>query len=65
MIGAVGGMALFYITGKALKQTGNYLPVFILASVAYITALVIVHLIVPRLETAQIEEPASPQVAAM
>ncbi len=65
MIGAVGGMALFYITGKALKQTGNYLPVFILASLAYITALVIVHLIVPRLETARIEEPVSPQVAAM
>ena len=57
MIGAGGGMALFYITGKVLKQTGNYLPVFVLASLAYITALVIVHLLVPRLESAKIEEP--------
>ena len=36
MIGAGGGIALFYITGKVLKQTGNYLPVFILASLAYV-----------------------------
>jgi MFS transporter, ACS family, hexuronate transporter len=55
MIGASGGIALFYITGKVLKQTGNYLPVFVMASVAYVLALVIVHLLVPRLEPAQIE----------
>jgi ACS family hexuronate transporter-like MFS transporter len=58
MIGAGGGIALFYITGKVLRETGNYLPVFVLASLAYITALVIVHLIVPRLEAANIEEKA-------
>jgi len=58
MIGALGGMALFYVTGKVLKQTGNYLPVFVMASLAYIVALIIVHLLVPRLESAQIEEPA-------
>ena len=45
-----------YITGKVLHQTGNYLPVFVLASLAYIVALLIVHLIVPKLEAAQIEE---------
>jgi ACS family hexuronate transporter-like MFS transporter len=56
MIGALGGMVLFYVTGKVLKQTGNYLPVFILASLAYLLALAIVHLIVPRLEPAQVEE---------
>jgi ACS family hexuronate transporter-like MFS transporter len=64
MIGAGGGMALFYVTGKVLKQTGNYLPVFVMASLAYIVALVIVHLIVPALEAAQIEEPVSREVAA-
>jgi ACS family hexuronate transporter-like MFS transporter len=56
MIGAVGGMALFYVTGKVLKQTGNYLPVFVMASLAYVGALLIVHLLVPKLEPAQIEE---------
>jgi ACS family hexuronate transporter-like MFS transporter len=55
MIGASGGVVLFYITGKVLKHTGNYLPIFILASVAYVLALLIVHLLVPRLEPAQIE----------
>ena len=57
MIGAMGGMALFYVTGKVLKQTGNYLPVFVMASLAYVVALLIVHLLVPKLAPAQIEEP--------
>jgi len=56
MIGAIGGMVLFYITGKVLKQTGNYLPVFVMASLAYVGALLIVHLLVPRLEQANIDE---------
>jgi len=55
MIGASGGMVLFYVTGKVLKQTGNYFPVFMMASLAYLLALAIVHLLVPRLEPAQIE----------
>jgi MFS transporter, ACS family, hexuronate transporter len=63
MLGAIGGMVLFYITGKVLKQTGNYLPVFVLASLAYIVSLLIIHLIVPRLEMAQIEEPVSDATA--
>ena len=60
MFGAAGGMVLFYITGKVLKQTGNYLPVFVMASLAYVVALLIVHLLVPRLEPAQIEAKAVP-----
>jgi ACS family hexuronate transporter-like MFS transporter len=59
MIGAAGGMALFYVTGKVLKQTGNYLPVFVMASLAYVGALLIVHLLVPKLDPAQIEEKAA------
>jgi ACS family hexuronate transporter-like MFS transporter len=60
MIGACGGMALFYVTGKVLKQTGNYLPVFVMASLAYVVALLIVHLLVPKLEPAPIEERSAP-----
>jgi MFS transporter, ACS family, hexuronate transporter len=56
MTGAVGGIVLFFITGKVLKVTGNYLPVFILASLAYATALLIVHLLAPKLEPAKIDE---------
>jgi ACS family hexuronate transporter-like MFS transporter len=56
MMGAVGGIILFFVTGKVLKATGNYLPVFLLASVAYLAALVIVHLLAPKLEPAKTDE---------
>jgi MFS transporter, ACS family, hexuronate transporter len=56
MVAAIGMMILFYFTGKVLSVTGNYLPVFVLASVCYVLALVFVHAIVPRLEIAKIEE---------
>jgi len=46
---------LFYVTGKVLKVTGNYLPVFVMASTAYLLALAIVHLLVPRLQVADVE----------
>ncbi|MGD0743521.1 MAG: MFS transporter [Verrucomicrobiota bacterium] len=57
MMGAAGGIILFFVTGKVLKVTGNYLPVFIMASLAYATALLIVHLLAPKLEPAGIDEP--------
>jgi ACS family hexuronate transporter-like MFS transporter len=59
MIGASGGIALFYITGKVLKVTGNYFPVFLMASLSYVLAIAIIHLLVPRMEQAQVEEKAS------
>jgi ACS family hexuronate transporter-like MFS transporter len=55
-VGAVGGIVLFFVTGKVLKATGNYLPVFVLASVAYATALLVVHLLAPKLEPAKVED---------
>ncbi len=58
MAGAVGGLILFFVTGKVLKYTGNYLPVFLLGSLAYLAALAIVQLLVPKLEQAEIDEPA-------
>jgi len=63
MFGAIGGMALFYITGKVLKQTGNYFPVFLMGSVAYLLALLIVHVLVPNLKVADIED--KPATAAV
>jgi ACS family hexuronate transporter-like MFS transporter len=59
MVGAVGGIALFWVIGKVLKATGNYLPVFVMASVAYLIALAIIHSLVPRLEKADIEAKAA------
>ncbi|HXC03090.1 MAG TPA: MFS transporter [Opitutaceae bacterium] len=55
MVGAIGGMALFFLTGIVLTRTGSYLPIFVMASLAYAVALLIVHILVPNLELAQIE----------
>jgi ACS family hexuronate transporter-like MFS transporter len=42
------------LTGYILETTGSYLPVFLIAGSAYLTALVIIHLLAPRLERAQL-----------
>jgi MFS transporter, ACS family, aldohexuronate transporter len=54
MAGAVGGMLIAKLTGYILEATGSYVPVFIIAGVAYLTALGIVHLLAPTLEKAKV-----------
>ena len=54
MAGAVGGMLIAKLTGYILDETGSYVPVFLIAAFAYLTALAIVHLMVPRLEPAKV-----------
>jgi ACS family hexuronate transporter-like MFS transporter len=46
--GALGGMAMSKYAGWVLQTLGSYTPIFIFASVAYLLALLVVHLIVPR-----------------
>jgi ACS family hexuronate transporter-like MFS transporter len=53
--GAVGGMLIASGTGAILQYTHSYLPIFLLAGVVYIVALAIIHLLLPRLEPAQLE----------
>lgn len=50
MAGAVGGMLIAKLTGYLLDATGSYVPVFLIAAFAYLTALAIIHLLVPRLD---------------
>lgn len=48
MAGAVGGMLFSKMTGYILEwNQSDYLPVFIMAGFAYLTALGIIHLLVP------------------
>jgi ACS family hexuronate transporter-like MFS transporter len=54
MAGAVGGMLIAKLTGYILEATGSYVPVFIIAGVAYLTALAIVHVLAPTLEKARV-----------
>jgi len=53
MAGAVGGMLIAKAVGYLLQWTGSYLPVFIIAGSAYLIALLVIHLIVPRMEPAE------------
>jgi ACS family hexuronate transporter-like MFS transporter len=52
--GAVGGMLIAKLTGYLLEATGSYVPVFLIAAFAYLTALLIIHLLVPKLEPARV-----------
>ncbi len=54
MAGAFGGMLIAKLTGYILETTGSYLPVFLMAGAAYLTALGIIQLLVPRLEKARL-----------
>jgi ACS family hexuronate transporter-like MFS transporter len=54
MAGAVGGMFISKLTGYILQATGSYMPVFLIAAFTYLTALAIIHLLVPKLEPATI-----------
>jgi ACS family hexuronate transporter-like MFS transporter len=49
--GALGGVLFQRATGWVLQHNGsNYTPVFLACGFAYVTALLIIHLLVPRLE---------------
>jgi MFS transporter, ACS family, hexuronate transporter len=55
MLGAVGGMIIAPLVGYILQTTGSYVPIFIIAASAYLLALLIIHLLAPRLEPAAIK----------
>lgn len=54
MAGALGAMGLLKLTGKILDSTGNYTILFIIAGCAYVSALFIMHLLVPKMDVAKI-----------
>lgn len=53
--GAVGGMFIAMLVGAILQKTGSYVPVFVLASLTYLAALLVIHLLTPRLEPVRLE----------
>ena len=50
MAGAVGSMVFAPITGYILQLTGSYLPLFIISGTAYLIALGVMQILVPRME---------------
>jgi MFS transporter, ACS family, aldohexuronate transporter len=55
MAGAVGGMLMAKAVGYVLQWTGSYMIPFIIAGLAYLVAVAVVHRLTPRLEPARIE----------
>jgi MFS transporter, ACS family, hexuronate transporter len=57
MAGSIGGMLIASTVGLILQYTNNsYFSVFIIAGSAYLTALLIIHLLAPNLEPVRIGE---------
>ncbi len=58
-IGAVGGMFMAKFTGWVLDATGSYMPMFVIAGSSYLLALLVIHLLVPRMEEAKLADSES------
>lgn len=54
MLGAVGGMVFSKYIGGVLESIGTYTPIFIVAGSAYLLALLVVHLLTPKMEPVKI-----------
>jgi ACS family hexuronate transporter-like MFS transporter len=52
--GAIGGMVIAKYAGWVLDRMGTYTPIFVVAASAYLMALLIVHVLSPRLALAKI-----------
>ena len=54
MAGAIGGLFIATIVGHVLQWTGSYKVPFLIAGSAYLLALLLIHVLVPRMEPATI-----------
>ena len=54
MAGSIGGMLIARLVGEILQRTGSYVPIFIIAGSAYLLALLVIHLLVPRMTAANV-----------
>jgi len=58
--GAAGGFLFQRATGWLLQRNGsNYTPIFIVCGLAYVTALLVIHLLVPRVERVSLRAPSA------
>ena len=55
MAGSVGGMLIATAAGFILQFTGSYVSLFIMAGAAYVLALFIINLLVPRIERIELD----------
>ena len=56
-LGGIGGVLLAEFAGRVLQRDPSfYTPMFVVAGSIYIVALIVIHLLAPRLERAQLAE---------
>jgi MFS transporter, ACS family, hexuronate transporter len=53
LAGAAGGMLMARSAGAILQAVGSYRPIFLISASAYLLALLVVHLILPRYQPAE------------
>ena len=56
MAGAIGGMLIAQVVGHVLQWTNSYTIPFFIAASAYLLALLLIHVLSPRLEPAHIAQ---------
>jgi MFS transporter, ACS family, hexuronate transporter len=55
--GAMGGVLFQRVTGAVLHANGNnYVPIFVVCGLAYVSALLVIHLLVPNLRRVELTE---------
>lgn len=54
--GAIGGMLMTTFNGRVLEALGSYQPIFMVAGGAYLVALLLIHLLTPRLRPVRAED---------
>lgn len=66
MAGALGGATMAVATGVILQVTGqNYTIIFMIAGTAYLVALLMIHLLAPRLDPVEDPEAVPSQIFAV
>lgn len=55
MAGALGGMFIAELVGWMLETTGQYWPIFVMAACSYVSAWILICILVPKIETMKIK----------
>lgn len=50
MLGGIGGMFMAKYAGYVLDRVGNYTPIFMVCAFAYLIALAVIHVLMPRMD---------------
>lgn len=58
LAGAAGGMLMSKFAGQILENVGSFQPIFIVASLAYVVAVAVIHLLVPKYQPVSFTESA-------